>query len=207
MLRICLQEIRSKSGIVRSKIDVNTWLARTPTVSEVRPARCTCCGVASRPAGGPLAVHGNGVRARQVRGPPKVNADPILVVIDARRYECQECGAVMMVVPREIIPRMLFAASAIALALALYGLSGKSAREVRVALSPLLRVGTPEAGWKTLRRWIARAPSLWRSIRPARTDASTRMLAERAATTLAGYAAPGHESLIHAAFSGGVRAR
>lgn len=198
------KRIRSKSGIIRSKINVNTWLERTPTVSEVRPARCTCCGVASRPAGGLLAVHGNGLRARQVRGPPEVGADATLVVIAARRYECQECGAVMTVVPREILPGMLFAAPAIALALALYGLDGLSARAIRAKVSPLREVGTPESGWKTLHRWIARAPALWTCIRATATDASARMRAERAATTLAAYASG--ESLVHAAFAGAVHA-
>lgn len=175
-----------------------------PTVSEARPRRCTDCGVASRPTGGPLAVHGHGVRARQVRGPPMIHAEATLVVIEARRYECQECLAVMMVVPREILPRMLFTASAIALALALYGLEGRSARAIRAEVSPLREVGTPEAGWKTLHRWIARAPELW-TIRATAAGASARMRAERAATTLAAHGVG--RSLVHAAFAGAVRAR
>lgn len=175
-------------------------------MSEARPARCTCCGVASRPAGGALAIHGNGLRARQVRGPRVVGVDASQVVIYARRYECQECGAVMTVVPCEIIPRMLFAAPAIALALALYGLEGQSARAVRAAVSPLRKVGTPEGGWKTLGRWIAQAPSLWACIRPAPAGAATRMRAERAATTLAAHAGGVHQSVLHAAFAGAVHA-
>lgn len=176
-----------------------------PTVSEARPRRCTCCGVASRPTGELLAVHGHGVRARQVRGPPMVHAEATLVVIEARRYECQECGAVMMVVPREILPRMLFAASAIAMALALYGIERRSTRAIRAEVSPLREVGTPEGGWKSLHRWIARAPALWTCIRATASGASARMRAERAATTLAAHAAG--ESLVHAAFAGAVRAR
>ena len=112
----------------------------------------------------------------------------------------------MTVVPREILPRMLFAATAIALALALFGLEGRSARAVRTAVSPLRRVGTPEGGWKTMHRWIARAPSLWACIRKAPHEASSRMRAERAATTLAGHAAA-DTSLIRAAFAGAVHAR
>lgn len=134
-----------------------------------------------------------------------VHAEATLVVIEARRYECQECGAVMMVVPREILARMLFTGSAIALALALYGLEGRSARAIRAEVSPLREVGTPEGGWKTLHRWIARAPSLWTCIRATATGASARMRAERAASTLAAHGAG--ESLVHAAFVGAVRAR
>jgi ferredoxin len=200
-----LKEIQSKTGIVRSKIDVNTWLKRMPTVSEARPRRCAGCGVASCPTGGCLAVHGHGVRDRHVRGPPAVGGQALLVVIEARRYECQVCGAVMTVVPREVLPRMLFAATAIALALALFGLDGRSARAVRISVSPLREVGTPESGWKTLHRWIARAPSIWTCIRPAPPEATTRMRAERAATTLAAHAAA--DSLVHAAFAGAVHAR
>lgn len=134
-----------------------------------------------------------------------VHAEATLVVIEARRYECQECGAVMMVVPREILPRMLFTASAIALALALYGLERRSARATRAEVSPLREVGTPEGGWKTLHRWIVRAPALWTCIRATAAGASVRTRAERAATTLAAHAAG--ESLVHAAFAGAVRAR
>lgn len=135
-----------------------------------------------------------------------VHAEATLVVIEVRRYECQECDAVMTVVPREVLPRMLFTASAIALALALYGLKGRSARAIRAEVSPLREVGTPEGGWKSLHRWIKRAPALWACIRATATDASARVRAERAATTLAAHAAAG-ESLTHAAFAGAVRAR
>ena len=112
----------------------------------------------------------------------------------------------MTVVPREVTAQMLFSAPAIALALALYGLLGQSAREVRAVVSPWREVGTPAGGWKTLRRWIARVPVLWRCIRAAPAGASTRARAERAATTLAGHAG-GHASLVHAAFAGAAHAR
>ena len=111
----------------------------------------------------------------------------------------------MTVVPREVIAHMLFAAPAIALALALHGAAGKSAREVRAEVSPWREVGTPASGWKALRRWIARAPSLWSCIRPAPAEWSSRQRAERAATTLAAHA--GGESLAHAAFAGALHAR
>lgn len=206
MLCIALEKTQSGNGIVRSTIGVNTWLEHPPSVSAARPPCCTRCGAASRPTGGVLAVHGHGVRARQVRGPLEVGSEAKVVVIDVRRYRCQECGAVMTVVPREVVARMLFSAPAVALALALYGLLGQSAREVRAAVSPWHEVGTPAGGWKTLRRWIARAPVLWTCIRAAPAAASTRARAERAATTLAGHAGA-HTSLVHGAFAGAAHAR
>ena len=204
VLRTMLRRMRSNSGIIWSKLDVNTWLKRPPTCSEARPASCSSCGAASRPEGGALVVHGHGVRTRQLRGPLVVGGPSVIIEIVVRRYQCQECDAVMTVVPCEVLRGMLFAAPAIALALALYGLSNQSAREVRGVVSPWLEVGTPAGGWKTLLRFIARAASLWSCIRPVLPTATTRMRAERAATTLAGYGKG--ESLVHAAFAGAVHA-
>jgi hypothetical protein len=200
-----LNRRRSSSGIIRSKIDVNTWLARPPTVSEARPARCTCCGAASRPAGGKLAVHGHDVRARQVRRPPKPGHRPAIVVVDVRRYECQECGAVMTVVPGAVLAKMLYAATAIGMSLALYGIDGKSAREVREIVSAWTVICASSTGWKTLRRWIARASTLWTCIRDSPPSFTTRQRAERAASTLVAYAPSA--SAVEAAFTGAARAQ
>ena len=200
-----MDQRQSGTGIIRSKIDVNTWLARAPTSSEVRPARCTCCGAAGRPTGGKLAIHGHGVRERQVRGPPKSGHRSAIVVVQVRRYQCQQCGAVMTVVPRAVLARMLYAATAIGLALALYGFEGKSAGEVRGAVSAWPVIGPSSTGWKTLRRWITRASTLWACVRESPASFTTRQRAERAAATLMAHA-PGAGS-TDAAFAGAERAR
>lgn len=205
MLRTPLQKIQSKHGIIRSALDVNAWRARPPTVDEVRPAHCVACKVASRVVGERLAIHGHGTVQRQIRGPPTSDGAPITEVIAVRRYECQRCGAVMTVVPREILRGALYAASAIGLALFLYGVGGLSARAVRgrVSVFPALDASTP--GWPTLRRWIARAESLWRLERPPLPSASTRQRAERAAMQLVAHAQVAGEMAMRA-FDGAVRA-
>jgi len=59
-----------------------------------------------------------------VRGPSRAGGSPELTSVRARRYECQDCGACMVVVPRELLPRRLYTASAIGFALALWALLG-----------------------------------------------------------------------------------
>jgi len=128
----------------------------------------------------------------------------VVAVFLGRRYECQRCGAVMTVVPCEVLPRILFGASAIALAIALYALGGQSAREVRAAVSPWRAEGA--TGWKSLHRWISRASALWRCVREPPDGWSTRQRAERVAATLAAHARPRPLS-EDAAFLGAAHAR
>ncbi|HXX68371.1 MAG TPA: hypothetical protein VEK07_14370 [Polyangiaceae bacterium] len=93
--------MRSKERICRSALGVKVWQAEIPSVSAARPGRCPGCGAASRPEGGNLVVHGDGTRERQVWGPAAVDGPPTITTIRARRYECQRCGACMLVVPAE----------------------------------------------------------------------------------------------------------
>jgi hypothetical protein len=109
---------RSKNRIVQAALDVKSWLARPPTVDEVRPGRCPACDAPSRPAGGLLGLHGHGLRERHQWGPLEPSATPSLSGILLRRYLCQSCGAVVVVVPRALVRRRLYSAGAIALALA-----------------------------------------------------------------------------------------
>lgn len=174
-------------------------------MDDVRPAHCVACKVASRVVGEPLAVYGHGMSERQIRGPPTIDGTPTTDVIDVRRFECQRCGAVMTVVPREVLRGMLYAASAIGLALYLYGVDDLSARAVRARVSvfPALDASTP--GWPTLRRWIARAESLWRLERASLPSASTRQRAERAAMQLVTHAQIAGEMAMRV-FDGAARA-
>ncbi len=129
-----------------------------------------------------------------------------VVEIDARRYRCQRCNAVMLVVPCDLLPRKHYAASAIALAIALYGAAGLCAREVREAVSPWRIVGASATGWPALRRWVAQASSVWPCVRPAPAGWSCRQLAERVATTVAAQATRA-APILCAAFHGAARAR
>ncbi len=178
-----------------------------PSPSEVRPAQCMGCGAASRPHGGRLVVHGDGTRERQVRGPLTAGGSPELTSVLARRYECQSCGACMVVVPRELLPRRLYTASAIGLALALWALLGMTEAAVRTRVSPLAFVGAAaQDTWVTLRRWAGATAEgcLFATVSsraPPSARLSRRRQAERAAAGLVARA-PAGMGTEAAAFAG-----
>jgi hypothetical protein len=207
MLLDCMNIEQSTNRMVHSPLDVNTWLVQMPSVDEARPARCPCCEAPSRPVGGRLGLVGHGMRTRQLRGPLAPEQPPTTSELDARRYLCQNCGAIIMVVPRSVMPRRHFSSVAIALALALYGIAKKSLRQTRQLVSPWTTVGDAACtGWAALGRWIraVRNCSMFACVRAVPTTMSARQAAERAATTLAALAPPAlsHISLIEQAFAG-----
>jgi hypothetical protein len=197
---------RSKIRVVQAELDVKTWLAKPPGVDAVRPGCCPACAAPGRPAGAALGLHGHGLRERHQWGPVELGAVPALIGILVRRYQCQPCGAVVVVVPRGIVRRRLYSASALALVLALYGVAGLSPAEVRRRVSPLGIIGaTAASGWASLRRWTraVRAGQLFPLVRALPTHATLRQVAARAATTLAAYApGTGGLSIESAAFLG-----
>ena len=203
------RKIRSKSGIVHSKLDVKSWMQRVPLVDEARPGRCLSCDAPSRPPGQRLAIVGHGLRDRQLLGPVAVGAAAAMLVFPIRRYRCGPCGAVMSVVPHGVIARRHYSASAIVLAMALFGVERLPPRAVRAAVSPWRIIGeTAVAGWTALRRWIGavRARTLLRETRRASPGASARKIAEHVTTTAAAFAAPSlrHLPLLAQAFAGGA---
>ena len=123
-----------------------------------------------------------------------------------RRFECQRCGACMVVVPRELQPRRLYTASAIGLALALWGLMGATEAATRARVSPFAIVGAAAATrWVTLRRWAsdAGAGRLFATSRAPPPGFVRRQHAERAAAALVALA-PAGLPLEQAAFAGGA---
>jgi hypothetical protein len=197
---------RSKIRIVQAELDVKRWMQRPPTVEEVRPGRCPACEAASRPAGGALGLHGHGLRERHQWGPGEFGTAGVLMALLARRYQCQPCGAIVMVVPRGLLPRRLYSAGAVALALALWGVAGLAPAKVRGRVSPFAIVGaTAAVGWASLRRWsrAVRAGRLFPVVRTLPAEATLRQVAARTATTLAAYApGAGGLSIESAAFLG-----
>lgn len=191
------------SVIVHRALDVKIWLQRPPSVEEARPGRCPRCAAAGRPVGGPLGLHGHGVRDRQVRGPLELTASATIAVIACRRYLCVGCGAVLTVVPRGIEPRRHYSRAAICLALALWALGGQPTTVVRA------RVGAwpsrEATSWRTLQRWgaaIASGAWLWCA---AAAGLAPRTAAGRAAQIAAGRAptlTPGPVSAL--AYAGGA---
>lgn len=132
-----------------------------------------------------------------------------MVEVAARRFLCRGCGAVLLVVPRGMMPRRHYSASAIALALALLGLLGLSLSEIRRRISPWQIVEEAAAtSWPTLRRWVkaARRGKLFGAVRPSPAHFTMREVAERAAATIAACAplAPGPEDPMAQAFLGGM---
>lgn len=163
-------------------------------MDEVRPAQCPRCGAASRPLGGRLVLHGHGVRPRQLWGPLEPKAEPQLTLVKQRRYKCTECRRAVTVGPSEVLPGRLYTASAIALALALYGLLHLASAKVRALVSPMRTVGaTSAARWVTLKRWcrVVGTPALFSRAR--RVEGGPRRVAGEAAASLAAHALPSLE--------------
>jgi hypothetical protein len=179
--------------VIRSRVSVNQWLQRVPSVDEVRPGTCVVCDAAARPGGGRLVLHGHGLRSRQLRGPPAVRAPPSLREVLTRRYECQRCGAVLVVVPCDVAPRRHYAATAIALALALYGVLGRSQATVRSAVSSDGALGVCATyRWRTLARWIdaMAAHALLPALHALAAAQGRRAIAQRAAMAIGAHAPP-----------------
>jgi hypothetical protein len=146
----------AQRSIIRSELDVKGWLEASPSVDAVRPGRCPRCGGAGSPPGLLRGLHGHGLRERQFRGPGGPGASPAIVVLAVRRYRCQPCGAVVTVVPRETATGRLYTTSAVAWALALFGVARLPAAHVRRSTSPWRVVGAAAVRrWVTLRRWVA----------------------------------------------------
>ena len=136
-------------------------------------------------------VQGHGTRDRDLRGPREPEGKPETTTVAARRFLCILCGAVVMVVPSEVVPGRHYSATAIGIALALFGILKVGAREVRARVCTLGTVGYAAAeGWQTLRRWIhaVRAGVLFPFVREVAPGWPLRRVAERAATTLEAWA-------------------
>lgn len=154
---------RSALRIVYFEVEVKIWAEKLPSVGAVRPERCPCCGQAG--AGGRLGLVGHGLRERQVVGPQGASDPPEQVVLLVRRYRCRNCGAIVMSMPRGVLRRALYGAVAVGMALALWA-QGESSAGVRRQVSPWHSSGSERFhGWRSLRRWAARAAELWCGLR------------------------------------------
>jgi transposase len=194
--------------LIRTAVAIKSWIAQTPSVDEVRPVRCAGCGAASRPVGGALNVHGQGLMQRQVRGVLEVDGEPGVYSLEVRRYECQRCGAVMTVVPAGMLARRQYSASSIALALHLWLVVGLSDRVVRGHVCAWRRCGRSARGWAQLYRWARQAASLFALPRPA-PPGSAGVIAHHVLTMLRALAPAALSSgpLAHQVFEGATRTR
>jgi hypothetical protein len=119
-------------------------------------------------------LHGHGLRERQIRGVRAPFEPPTLLAIFARRYACQRCGVILLVVPAAVPARRLFDLATIALALARWSVDGIASRAVRAEVSPLRRIGDSACrAWSQLRRWARRAGEILGPPRARALDAAS----------------------------------
>lgn len=180
---------QSGEGIVYSAVDVKKWAGEVPDVEATRPGCCSQCGAPSRPLGAALVVVGHGLRTRQVRGPATPGGVPEIRTLRVRRYRCRLCGGLTTVLPRGLTARRHYSASAIGLALCLYGMQQLSLGETRRRVCAW-RCGFDPERWTTLPAWLAAIEQgrLFAQVRPCPPTFSGRERAERAAATLCGLA-------------------
>lgn len=195
---------------MRAAVSIKSWIAQTPSVEQVRPPQCAGCGVASRPVGARLQVHGQGLLVRQVRGVLEADGEPGVWEVAVRRYECQRCGAVMTVVPAEMLTRRQYSAPSIALALYLWVVAGLPDREVRGRVCAWRVRGRNSRGWAQLYRWARDVGGLFPLPRALSVTAgSTRTLAQQVLSILRALCPPGLSGASPAmqVFEGAVRMR
>lgn len=207
-----MRETQGTRQIVRSTIAVKSWLLEMPSVAAVRPACCPVCKAASTPVGGRIVVQGHGKRPRQAWGPAAPRAEPQILGLMVRRYRCIACGALTTVGPSETLTKRLYTASAIAWALALFGVLMMTPTAIRELVSPLRIWGaTSGARWQTLLRWAgaAAAGRLFLTVREMPAEWPARTVAARVAATLSASTVPSPEPppLDVQAFHGAALAR
>jgi len=145
--------------------------------------------------GGRLVLHGHGLRERQLRGLRAPFEPPALLALLARRYACQRCGAVLLVVPAAVAPRRLFDVATIAFALARWRHDGVASDAVRAEVSPLRFVGdSARRAWSQIRRWARHAAEI---LRPPRPVASCGSVVVSTLAVLEAVAATAPLSLAH----------
>lgn len=175
-----------------------------PGVDEARPRMCPGCG---QPAyeRGEVWMHGHGVVQRQQRGPEAPGKVALKREVSCRRYRCKACTAVLTVLPASALARKHFSGAAMALALALWGLCGWSAAQVRAVVGGRMASSGRPRGWRTLERWARQVAdgTLWASLE-SRAPGAPRQVAARAAQALCGQAPPWArtEGRPHQAFAG-----
>jgi hypothetical protein len=188
--------------MVHSCVDVKSWVLSPPSCDAVRPASCPACSSAGCEPGRALTIVGHGWRARDVEGPHEPDEDATDVEVLCRRYVCNACGAILVVVPRGIGRALRYSLSAIAYALALWGYSRATAAQARAATSTAKARGfTSPEQWSSLRRWTSQARSIFGPGAP-NTGSSLRERAARLATWLASHALLASSQVPRDAFFG-----
>jgi hypothetical protein len=178
-----------------------------PRVEALRPAHCPHCGAASRPSGGPIQLQGHGCRCRVQLGPERPGAQPERRTVTVQRFLCTVCDRATQVAPRGVLRRRLYSATAIALALGLFGLLQQTHDQVRdaIAVGGALREPGEQQRWASLVRWSrdARAGALLEAAGPV--AGPLRLTAARVALCIEGHG-PRDLERLGRIFSGALEA-
>ena len=127
-------------------------------------------------------LHGHGVRLRNIVVSPVFGDDrPTLEECWSRRYQCQNCDAVLTVLPLGVMPRFLYSAFAIITAFFLVARrpvgEGHSDEEAydRQGMNPIRdwNIASEHYRWRSLDRWGALIKTWW----PLATDIETLLTA------------------------------
>lgn len=100
-----------------------------------------------------------------------------------RRYRCAQCGRTVTVVPRGVVERRRYGASAIALACLLLSFGRQTLEQTRRRVAP---GNTFDAGWAVVSRWLGAIErgEVFRRVRPWPPGFERRRQAERVAATV-----------------------
>lgn len=186
---------------------------RSSTSSLGQRARRTwrCRGLRDAPGAARRGVPWGGVWASSVtgcalgkfRGPLTADDAAAVHTLRVRRYRCVGCAAIVTVLPRGATRARHFSATAIALACAMYALSGASLRATRARVSPWR---SAEPGWPAMGRWLhaIAGGSIFATVRAWPRRWPRRRQAERVAQAVLAVA-PGHGSWAVRIFAGAER--
>ena len=180
---------KAASTLILLALDVKSWTENDPGVEAARPSHCPRCGAAAHHEGG-LQLHGHGRRERSLWGPLDVGEDPVRRTVWLRRYRCTRCRAACTVAPQGIATRFLYATTAIASVLLLWGVVLWTATRCRLEISPdRLRGFSEPERWRSLHRWARRSADLF-GLPVTNPGSSDRVLARRVGHLLVGRGPP-----------------
>ena len=163
--------IQQMHVILAGRLGPEAWLPEhIPEVDDVRPKRCRRCGVLGK-RDGRVVLHGHGRGKRGVVVLPLTDDGSELSECWKRRFLCTACGAVLVVLPRGVLPRYLYCVAAVAMGFFLVAEppvgDGKSHEEAR-ALQGMYKTKVWNAAepyrWRSLDRWERAAASWWSDL-------------------------------------------
>lgn len=154
-----------------------------------------------------MQLQGHGPRRREQLGPRAPGDAPTRTESKAQRFRCVACGKTVTVLPRGALRGRRYAATAVALALCLFGLERQSHDQVRDAVGMFQTARDPAEGqrWSALVAWSRAARAGLLVAEAPTTDGTLRDAAARLAQVIAGYGPRGDDQVARV-FGGALRA-